>query len=106
MIRCHPFKLKECNQPITRKNSESFPIGSECVRRITRTGLSSAVAKAAEQLATQPTLEVGNTSHLQDLAASAARIFGWDSDKPGVQLNQQFVLTQEQIDRIREAAEQ
>ena len=26
---------------------------------------------------------------------SAARIFGWDTDKPGVQLNQQFVLTQE-----------
>jgi hypothetical protein len=64
------------------------------------------VDKAAEQLATQPPLEVGNTSHLQDLAASAARIFGWASDKPGVQLNQQLVLTQEQIDRIREAAEQ
>jgi len=49
---------------------------------------------------------VFNTSQLYDLAQSAARIFGWDTDKPGVQLNQQFVLTQEQIDRIREAAEQ
>ena len=48
---------------------------------------------------------VGSTSQLRDLTASAARIFGWDSDKPGVQLNQQFVLTQEQIDRIREAAD-
>jgi hypothetical protein len=45
------------------------------------------------------------TAQLRDLAASAARIFGWDSDKPGVQLNQQFVLTQEQIDRIGEAAD-
>ena len=49
---------------------------------------------------------MSNTSQLYDLAQSAARIFGWDTDEPGVHLNQQFVLTQEQIDRIREAAEQ
>jgi hypothetical protein len=30
------------------------------------------------------------------------RIFGWDNnDKPGVQLNQQFVITQEQLEQIR-----
>jgi hypothetical protein len=51
-------------------------------------------------------LQVQNASQLRGLAASAARVFGWDTDKPGVQLNQQFVLTQEQIERIREAAEQ
>jgi hypothetical protein len=40
---------------------------------------------------------------LRDLAQSAARIFGWDNnDKPGVQLNQQFVITQEQLERIRQ----
>ena len=34
---------------------------------------------------------------------SAARIFGWDNnDKPGVQLNQQFVITQEQLEMIRQ----
>jgi hypothetical protein len=33
------------------------------------------------------------------------RIFGWDTDKPGVQLNQQFVISQEMIERIREAAD-
>jgi hypothetical protein len=33
---------------------------------------------------------------------SAARIFGWDSDKPGVQLNQQFCITQEQLEQIRQ----
>ena len=49
---------------------------------------------------------VVNRKHKQNLAQSAARIFGWDNnDKPGVQLNQQFVLTEEQIERIREAAD-
>jgi len=73
----------------------------------TKTALAQATARAAEAAATaaEP-LQVSNKGHLRDLAASAARIFGWDSDKPGVQLNQQFVLTQEQIERIREAAEQ
>ena len=72
----------------------------------TKTALAQATTRAAEAAATaaEP-LQVSSTSQLRDLAASAARIFGWDSDKPGVQLNQQFVLTQEQIDRIREAAD-
>jgi uncharacterized linocin/CFP29 family protein len=46
---------------------------------------------------------VSNTSQLRDLAQSAARIFGWDNnDKPGVQLNQQFVISQEQLEQIRQ----
>jgi hypothetical protein len=45
---------------------------------------------------------VSNTSQLRDLAQSAARVFGWDSDKPGVQLNQQFVISQEQLEQIRQ----
>jgi hypothetical protein len=72
----------------------------------TKSGLAQATARAAEAAATaEEPLPVSNTAQLRDLAASAARIFGWDSDKPGVQLNQQFVLTQEQIERIREAAD-
>jgi hypothetical protein len=44
---------------------------------------------------------VSNTSQLPDLAQSAARIFGWDNnDKPGMQLNQQFVISQEQLEQI------
>jgi hypothetical protein len=44
-----------------------------------------------------------NTSQLRDLAQSAARIFGWDNNnKPGVQLNQQFVISQEQLEQIRQ----
>jgi hypothetical protein len=35
--------------------------------------------------------------------ASAARIFGWDkTDKPGVQLNQQIVISAEQLEQIRQ----
>jgi hypothetical protein len=54
-------------------------------------------------LASCSPLDVSNTSQLRDLAASAARIFGWDkNDKPGVQLNQQFVISQEQLEQIRQ----
>jgi len=59
-------------------------------------------AKAAEHAAEKPPLDVSNTSQLRDLAQSAARIFGWDSDKSGVQLNQQFVISQEQLEQIRQ----
>jgi hypothetical protein len=69
----------------------------------TKTGLMQTAAKAAASAAQKPPLDVSNTSHLRDLAASAARIFGWDkSDKPGVQLNQQFVISQEQLEQIRQ----
>jgi hypothetical protein len=56
----------------------------------------------AEHAAEKPPLDVSNTSQLRDLAQSAARIIGWDSDKPGVQLNQQFVISQEQLEQIRQ----
>lgn len=66
----------------------------------TKSGLAQATARAAEPLT------VSNTAQLRDLAASAARVFGWDNnDKPGVQLNQ-LCISQEMIERIREAAEQ
>ena len=68
----------------------------------TKTGLMQTAAKAAEHAAEKPPLEVSNTSQLRDLAQSAARIFDWDSDKPGVQLNQQFVISQEQLEQIRQ----
>jgi hypothetical protein len=65
--------------------------------------LARATARAAEGAAkaAEP-LPVSNTAHLRDLAQSAARIFGWDSDKPGVQLNQQFAISQEQLEQIRQ----
>jgi hypothetical protein len=70
----------------------------------TKTGLAQATARAAEAAAkSAEPLPVSNTAHLRDLAHSAARIFGWDNkDKPGVQLNQQFVISQEQLEEIRQ----
>jgi hypothetical protein len=70
----------------------------------TKSGLAQATARAAEAVANaaEP-LPINNTAHLRDLAQSAARIFGWDNnDKPGVQLNQQFVISQEQLEQIRQ----
>jgi hypothetical protein len=44
----------------------------------TKTALARATAAPAEHVSTQPPLEVHNPAQLRDLAASAARIFGWD----------------------------
>jgi hypothetical protein len=70
----------------------------------TKSGLAQATVRAAEAAAkAEKPIDVSNTSHLRDLAASAARIFGWDKkDQPGVQLNQQFVITPEQLEQIRQ----
>jgi hypothetical protein len=69
----------------------------------TKSGLAQATARAAEGAAkAEKPIDVSNTAHLRDLAASAARIFGWDSDKPDVQLNQQFCISQEQLEQIRQ----
>jgi hypothetical protein len=68
----------------------------------TKIALMQTTAKAATHAAQKPPLDVSNTSQLRDLAQSAARIFGWDNDKPGVQLNQQFVITPEQLEQIRQ----
>jgi hypothetical protein len=68
----------------------------------TKTALMQTTAKAAVTAAQKPALDVPNTSQLRDLAQSAARIFGWDSNKPGVQLNQQFMISQEQLEQIRQ----
>jgi len=56
----------------------------------TKTGLAQATVRAAEEAATAPKpLPVSNTAHLRDLAASAARIFGWDKKEgPQTQINQ------------------
>jgi hypothetical protein len=68
----------------------------------TKTGLAQATVRAAEAAAkAKKPLEVSNTAQLRDLATSAARVFGWDSNKPGVQLNQQFVISQEQLEEMR-----
>ena len=69
----------------------------------TKTGLAQATARAAEAAAkaAEP-LPVSNTAHLRDLAASAARIFGWDKKEgPQTHINQ-LCITAEQLEQIRQ----
>jgi hypothetical protein len=69
----------------------------------TKSGLARATARAAEAAANaaEP-LPVGNTAQLRDLAASAARVFGWDQGPhTAVQVNTGFKLTMEQLEEIR-----
>src|SRR5439155_5800605 len=69
----------------------------------TKTALMQTAAKSAVSAAQKPALDVSNTAQLRDLAASAARLFGWDKrDQPGVQLNQQIIISQEQLEQIRQ----
>jgi hypothetical protein len=63
--------------------------------------LSKAAASAAEHASTLKGEKLWeNPAKLRDLAASAARIFGWDSDKPSVTFNQ-LVVDAETLGRIR-----
>jgi hypothetical protein len=69
----------------------------------TKSGLAQATARAAEAAAkaAEP-LQISNTAHLRDLAASAARVFGWDkAPQTNVQVNTGFKLTMEQLEEIR-----
>jgi hypothetical protein len=66
----------------------------------TKTGLSRTVAKAAEEAATQLPPHVSNTAQLRDLAASAARIFGWDNERTGNTYNT-MDISPEDLARIR-----
>jgi hypothetical protein len=68
----------------------------------TKTALARATAAAAEHVSTQPPLEVQNPAQLRDLAASAARIFGWGEGGTTVHANQALIVTQEQLEQIRQ----
>ena len=69
----------------------------------TKTGLAQATARAAEAAAkAAKPLEVSSTAQLRDLAASAARVFGWDKGpQTAVQVNAGFKLTMEQLEQMR-----
>ena len=70
----------------------------------TKSGLAQATVRAAEAAAkAEKPIDVASTSHLRDLAASAARIFDWDKplSGPAVQFNQ-LCITQEQLEQIRQ----
>ena len=59
-------------------------------------------AKAAEHAPEKPPLDVSNTLQLRDLAQSAARIFGWGEGGMTVHANQALIVTQEQLEQIRQ----
>jgi hypothetical protein len=69
----------------------------------TKSGLARATARAAEAAAkAREPLPVSNTAQLRDLAASAARVFGWDkAPQTNVQVNTGFKLTMEQLEQMR-----
>ena len=68
----------------------------------TKSGLAQATARAAEAAArSEKPLDVSNTAQLRDLAASAARVFGWDKgDKTQVNVNA-VVVSPKQLRQIR-----
>jgi hypothetical protein len=60
---------------------------------------------AAEQAADrEEPVPVSSTSHLKDLAAAAAGLFGWNTDKTQRDTYNTMVISQDLIDRIRAAA--
>ena len=70
----------------------------------TKTGLAQATARAAEAAAkAEKPIDVSNTSHLRDLAAAAARLFGWGTtDKPQGNTYQTMIISPEQLEQIRQ----
>jgi hypothetical protein len=69
----------------------------------TKTGLAQATARAAEAAArAEKPIDVSSPSHLRDLAQSAARIFGWCEGGTTVHANQALIVTQEQLEQIRQ----
>jgi hypothetical protein len=72
----------------------------------TKTALAQATVRAAESVAksTEP-LPVSNTAHLRDLASAAAGLFGWNNGGTTVHANQALVVTQEQLEQIRQLRE-
>jgi hypothetical protein len=72
----------------------------------TKSALAQATVRAAEAAASAANpLPVSNTARLRDLAQSAARIFGWGEGGVTVNANQALVVTQEQLERIRQLRE-
>jgi hypothetical protein len=59
-------------------------------------------AKAAVSAAQKPSLDVSNTAQFRDLAASAARIFGWSEGGTTIHADRALVVTQEQLEQIRQ----
>jgi hypothetical protein len=73
------------------RSADALKQEHESLATETRTSLAQATANAAKTAATAR-IPVCSTAHLKDLASAAARVFGWESKQPQVQLNQ-LVIT-------------
>jgi hypothetical protein len=71
----------------------------------TRSSLAQATAAAARNAAAA-TIPVCSTAHLKDLAATAARVFGWDQQQRAGDTYNTLVVTQEQLAMIRSLRQQ
>jgi hypothetical protein len=71
----------------------------------TRSSLAQATASAAKAAA-NAAIPVCTTAHLKDLAAAAARVFGWDQQQRTGDTYNTVVITQEQLALIRSLRQQ
>jgi hypothetical protein len=71
----------------------------------TKTALAQAAASAAKAAANAE-IPVCSTAHLKDLAAAAARVFGWDQQQRSGDTYNTLVVTQEQLAMIRSLRQQ
>jgi hypothetical protein len=68
------------------KPGDALIAAHEELEEATKTALMQTLAKAAQQVAGKPGLDVSNTAQLRDICLAAARIFGWDG-KPQTEVN-------------------
>jgi hypothetical protein len=71
----------------------------------TRSSLAQAAASAAKAAANAE-IPVCSTAHLKDLAAAAARVFGWDQRQRSGDTYNTLVISQEQLAMIRSLRQQ
>jgi hypothetical protein len=72
----------------------------------TKSGLAQATARAAEAAAkSEKPIDVSSPSHLRDLAATAAHVFGWNKDGPQGNTYNTLCITAEQLEQIRQLRE-
>jgi hypothetical protein len=80
--------------------SEALEQSHKNIATETRTQLAAATLRAARNAAAAE-IPVAATSHLKDLAAAAARVFGWDQQQRSGDTYNTCVITQEQLAMIR-----
>jgi hypothetical protein len=99
-------KQQQAAVTVVTKPSDVLLATHEELGERTKTGLARATARAAEGAAqaTEP-LPVKSTSHLREIASVAAQLFKWNNDKGPTSVHNTLVITQEQLEQIRQLRE-